>query len=207
MTGSSTQGIKTVPHPVSDLATAKATPPSPHTGGPARRPARRPAADRPVLLRRLRGRRSAHRACAGRRAAGHDLGTAVLRLRRRGAAAVDRHHQRLQPAERPHPAGRRGLRLLVFRGGPLELEQVGSADPPLGGHCLYGDRHRRFRRLGTEGACRLGVLRAAAPARLAPVYRSVLVRAAVCHQVAQRATHRWRQMTRVCSPRMSPLGC
>jgi hypothetical protein len=25
--------------------------------------------------------------------------------------------------------------------------------------------------------------------------------------VAQRATHRWRQMTRVCSPRMSPLGC
>lgn len=30
----------------------------------------------------------------------------------------------------------------------------------------------------------------AAPARLAPVHRFVLVRAAVCHQVAQRATHR-----------------
>ena len=35
-------------------------------------------------------------------------------------------------------------------------------------------------------ASRLGDLLAAAPARLAPVQRSVLVRAAVCHQVAQR---------------------
>lgn len=34
------------------------------------------------------------------------------------------------------------------------------------------------------------ILSAAAPARLAPVYRSELVRVAVCHQVAQRATHR-----------------
>jgi hypothetical protein len=33
-------------------------------------------------------------------------------------------------------------------------------------------------------------LNGAAPARLAPVHRSVLVRAPVCHQVAQRATHR-----------------
>ncbi len=40
------------------------------------------------------------------------------------------------------------------------------------------------------GCLRLGDLLAAAPARLAPVHRSVLVRAAVCHQVAQRATHR-----------------
>ena len=39
-------------------------------------------------------------------------------------------------------------------------------------------------------ASRLGDLLAAAPARLAPVHRSVPVRAAVCHQVAQRATHR-----------------
>ena len=41
-----------------------------------------------------------------------------------------------------------------------------------------------------EGCPALGDLLAAAPARLAPVHRSVLVRAAVCHQVAQRATHR-----------------
>jgi len=36
----------------------------------------------------------------------------------------------------------------------------------------------------------LGDLFAAAPARVAPIQRSVLVRAAVCHQVAQPATHR-----------------
>ena len=39
----------------------------------------------------------------------------------------------------------------------------------------------------TQGpASGLGDLLAAAPARLAPVHRSVHVRAAVCHQVAQR---------------------
>src|SRR6185295_12084801 len=67
---------------------------------------------------------------------------------------------------------------------------MGSADPPLAVHCLYAHRHRHLRRLGTGEAYRLGELRAAAPARLAPVHRSVLVRAAVCHQVAQQATHR-----------------
>src|SRR5437867_4530550 len=79
---------------------------------------------------------------------------------------------------------------LVFRGGPIELEQFGSADPPLAGHCLYGGRHRQHRRLGTEEAGRLGGPHGAAPARLAPAHWSVLVRAAVCHQVGQRATHR-----------------
>ena len=38
---------------------------------------------------------------------------------------------------------------LVFRGGPIELEQMGSADPPLAVHCLYGGRHRQQRRRGT----------------------------------------------------------
>ena len=79
---------------------------------------------------------------------------------------------------------------LVFRGGPIELEQVDSAVPPLGVRCLHVDRHRQLRRHGTGDASRLGDLLAAAPARLAPVHRSVLVRAAVCHQVAQRATYR-----------------
>src|SRR5712691_5703327 len=69
---------------------------------------------------------------------------------------------------------------------------MGSADPPLAVHCLYGDRHRQLRRhsKGGRDASALGDLLAAAPARLAAVHRSVLVRAAVCHQVAQRATHR-----------------
>ena len=76
----------------------------------------------------------------------------------------------------------------AVKGGPIELEQLDSADPPLGVHCLHGDRHRQLRRPGTGGwdASALGDLLAAAPARLAPVQRSVLVRAAVCRQVAQR---------------------
>jgi len=32
------------------------------------------------------------------------------------------------------------------RGGHIELEQTGSADPPLAVHCLYGCRHRQHRR-------------------------------------------------------------
>src|SRR6516162_5653685 len=79
---------------------------------------------------------------------------------------------------------------LVFRGGPIELEQMGSADPPLAVHCLYGGRDRQHRRRGTEEVYRLGGPLGAAPARLAAAHRLVLVRAAVCHQVAQRATRR-----------------
>ena len=44
--------------------------------------------------------------------------------------------------------------------------------------------------MSQRAASRLGDLLAAAPARLAPVQRSLLVRAAVCGQVARRATHR-----------------
>jgi hypothetical protein len=72
----------------------------------------------------------------------------------------------------------------------LKLEQMDSADPPLAVHCLYGGRHRQQRRRRTEEVYRLGGPLGAAPARLAPVHRSVLVRAAVCHQVVQRATNR-----------------
>src|SRR5262245_8679847 len=66
---------------------------------------------------------------------------------------------------------------------------MGSASSPLAVHCLYGGRHRQHRRLGTEGTCRLGRRLGAASARLAPAHRSVLVRAALCHQLAQRTTH------------------
>src|ERR1035438_2101708 len=92
MTGSSTEGIKIVLHPVSDLASAKAVytallgiPPqadsSYYAGLDAPRPPRR-SSPRPrgrlVLLRRLRGRGPAHRAGAGRWTAGHDLTGGLL---------------------------------------------------------------------------------------------------------------------------------
>ena len=75
------------------------------------------------------------------------------------------------------------------RGGPNELEQMGSADPPLAVDCLYVGSHRQRRRRGTEEVYGLGGPPGAAPARLAPVHRSVLVRAAVCRQVAEGTTH------------------
>jgi len=74
-------------------------------------------------------------------------------------------------------------------GGHIELEHVGSADSPLAFHCLYGDRHRQ-RCLGTKGTSRLGGPVGAASPRLAPGHRSVLVRTAVCHQVAHRVMDR-----------------
>jgi hypothetical protein len=40
------------------------------------------------------------------------------------------------------PEIRRGL---VFRGGPDELEQMGTAEPPLAVHRLHGDRHCQLR--------------------------------------------------------------
>src|ERR1700754_3824965 len=80
---------------------------------------------------------------------------------------------------------------LVFRGGHNELEQMDSASPPLAVHCLYVDGYRKLHRSskGSWHASSVGDLLAAAPPRLAPVHRSVLVRAAIRHQVAQRTTH------------------
>src|ERR1700730_15433122 len=62
---------------------------------------------------------------------------------------------------------------------------MGSAGPPLAVHCLYGDRHRQFRRARIWGTSPLGGLLAAGPALLAPVQRSVHVRAALCRRAAQ----------------------
>src|SRR5258708_32275944 len=78
---------------------------------------------------------------------------------------------------------------LVFRGGPNELEQVGSANSPLAVDRLYDHRHRQLRRHGTGGTSRLGGLLAAAPALPAAVHRPVHGRVALCYQVAQRETH------------------
>jgi hypothetical protein len=76
---------------------------------------------------------------------------------------------------------------LVFKGGPVELEQVASSDPPLAIDCLYRDRDRQFRRHGIGATSSVGGLRAVAAARLAPVHRSVHVRATLCRQLAERA--------------------
>ena len=75
-----------------------------------------------------------------------------------------------------------------IRGGPIELEQMDPSDPPLGVHRLHGDGHGQFHCPGTGEwhASALGDLVPPATARLAPVHRSLFVRAAVRRQVAQR---------------------
>src|SRR5947209_1933896 len=65
-----------------------------------------------------------------------------------------------------------------------------SADPPLAVHGLYGGRYCQRCRDSTKEVHELGGPLGGGPARLAICYRSVLVRAAVCRQVAQRAKHR-----------------
>src|SRR5262245_48414794 len=75
------------------------------------------------------------------------------------------------------------------KGGPIELEQLDSADPPLGVHRLPGDGHVQLHRPGTRRWCVAAAVRHlfdSATARVAPVHRSVVVDGAVCHEVAQR---------------------
>src|SRR5450755_4398324 len=73
-------------HPGNQVRAASSVGPGGSQAG-VRRPARRPAAGRRVLLRRLRGRGPAHRAGAGRWTAGHDLAGGLLaRTGHRGEA-------------------------------------------------------------------------------------------------------------------------
>jgi predicted enzyme related to lactoylglutathione lyase len=88
------------------------------------------------------------------------------------------------------------------KGGPVELEQMDSSDPPLAVDCLYGDRHRQFRRHGNWPTSALGGLRAAPAARLAAALRSVHVRLALCGELARRAK---RGETHI-SKRVIPVG-
>src|SRR6185369_11959509 len=74
---------------------------------------------------------------------------------------------------------------LVSKGGSIGLEYLDSADASLVGYRLYGDRHCQLRRLGEGNAAAVGNLFAVAPARLAHVQRSIFVRAAIPHQLAQ----------------------
>ena len=86
-----------------------------------------------------------------------------------------------------------------LRGGPIELEQMDSADPRLAVHGLYGGSHREHRGRSTEEVQHLGGPLGGGSARLSPFHRSVLVRAAVCQQVAQRATHRLNRRLTSCA--------
>src|SRR5690606_23128832 len=91
------------------------------------------------------------------------------------------------------------------RGGPIELEHLGSADPPLGLRRLYRGLHLRHDRgAGGARARRVGVSPAPAAARPAPDHRALPLRAPLCPQVAQsRRNERWR--TRASDERtMSP---
>src|SRR5262245_15201645 len=78
---------------------------------------------------------------------------------------------------------------LLCKGGPIELGQVGSADPPLADFCLYSGRHSQHRRVGAEGTGSWGGPLGALPARLAHVHVFSHVRPAVCRQVAEYAKH------------------
>ena len=66
---------------------------------------------------------------------------------------------------------------------------MGSADPPLAVHGLYGGRHHQRRRRGTEEVFQPVGPFGGVPAGVAIGHGPVLVRAAVCLQVAQRAKH------------------
>jgi hypothetical protein len=69
----------------------------------------------------------------------------------------------------------------------IELEQMDSADPPLALRSLYGGRYRQRLRHSTEEVHAGVGPRGGDPARLSVFHRSVLVRAAVCSQMAQQA--------------------
>ena len=75
-------------------------------------------------------------------------------------------------------------------GGSGELEQMDSADSPLGVNRIHRDGHRQFRCVGTRdwNAAAVDHLLAAAAACRAFVHRSLFIHAAVCHEVAQHAS-------------------
>jgi len=81
----------------------------------------------------------------------------------------------------------RSFRARLQRRFHIELEQMDSADPPLAVRGLYGGRYRqRYRHSAEEVHEGVGPL-GGDPARLAVFHRYVLVRAAVCSQMAYQA--------------------
>jgi len=76
---------------------------------------------------------------------------------------------------------------LHLQGGPIELEQMGSADTPLAVHGFYARRHYQHRRHRAEEVHELDGPIGSGPAGIAVFHWSVLVHPAVCWQAAQRA--------------------
>ena len=68
---------------------------------------------------------------------------------------------------------------------PLELEQMVSADSPLAVRCVYGGRHRQRRRHSYTQVYQLDGPHGGGATRISLFDRFVLVRAAVCRQMAQ----------------------
>src|ERR1700758_2880877 len=62
---------------------------------------------------------------------------------------------------------------------------MGSANPPLAVHCLHGGRHHQRRRCGTKEVHGLAGTLSGVSACFTIFPRSVLVRAALCREVAQ----------------------
>src|SRR5712691_11607291 len=112
LTGSSGKEVGEDDHPGNQDRASFRVRPGDGQGG-VRRPARRAAADRRVLLRRLRGRGPAHRAAAGRWTAGDDItGGLLARVGPRGEAGRgDRRGCHREGARarrgRPAPGGQR----------------------------------------------------------------------------------------------------
>src|SRR5262245_34909139 len=114
--------------------------------GGVHRPARRTAAERRVLLRRLRGRRPAHRAGAGRWAAGHDrTGGLLARAGHRGEAGRGDRRGR-------HREGARARRRRRAPGGhrhrPRRQRSRAASGPVSAGLTRHPGRHRRSGRQG-----------------------------------------------------------
>ena len=69
----------------------------------------------------------------------------------------------------------------VLKGGPIELEQMDSTNPPLAVHGVYlGGNGQYYRHRTEEVNCLNGPI-GGGPPSLAVSHRPVLVRAAVCH--------------------------
>src|SRR5215208_7754286 len=121
--------------------------------GAVRRPARRTAADRRVLLRRLRGRRPAHRAGAGRWTGEHDLTGGLLasagprgeagRGERRGC-----HRERARARRRWRPPGGHRHRPRWQR--PPSLFTTDEYRPPLPRSASHGDTMSMATRTDTQ---------------------------------------------------------
>jgi hypothetical protein len=76
---------------------------------------------------------------------------------------------------------------LVSEEVPIELEQMDSADPPLAVYGIYASGYRQHRRHSTQEVHRLDGPLGGDPARITVFHWSLLVRATVYGQMAEKA--------------------